>query len=29
LAQGKAVDLILPWCNTAMMNLRLVAISAM
>src|SRR5690349_3062624 len=26
--QGKAVGLILPWCNTAMMNLHLAAISA-
>jgi hypothetical protein len=27
-AQGKAVGLILPWCNTGAMNLRLAAISA-
>lgn len=27
-ADGKAVGLILPWCNTAMMNLHLAAISA-
>ena len=27
-AEGKAVGLILPWCNTAMMNLHLAAISA-
>ena len=26
--EGKAVGLILPWCNTAMMNLHLAAISA-
>ena len=26
--RGKAVGLILPWCNTAMMNLHLAAISA-
>jgi transposase len=26
--RGKAVGLILPWCNTAMMNLHLTAISA-
>jgi transposase len=26
--EGKVVGLILPWCNTAMMNLHLVAISA-
>ena len=28
LAQGKAVDLILPWCNTEAMNHQLAAISA-
>jgi hypothetical protein len=27
-AQGKAVGLILPWCNTEAMNLQLAAISA-
>jgi hypothetical protein len=26
--EGKAVGLILPWCNTAMMNLHLAAVSA-
>src|SRR4029077_731916 len=26
--EGKAVGLILPWCNTVMMNLHLAAISA-